>query len=146
MARRVFFSFKYEDVSRAMVVRNCGITAGEQITGFIDHADFEAVKRRGDNAIRNWIDGQLDGSSVTVVLVGALTCTSRWVRYEIEQSKLRKNGLIGIDISQINDFNGQTSNCCGSIPAGYPFYGWYRDDGFKNLGNWVEAAAKAAGR
>jgi len=29
MARRVFFSFKYEDVSRAMVVRNSWVTQGK---------------------------------------------------------------------------------------------------------------------
>jgi hypothetical protein len=146
MARRVFFSFKYEDVSRAMVVRNCGVTAGEQITGFIDHAAFEAVERQGDSAIRRWIDGQLDGSSVTVVLVGALTCGSRWVRYEIEQSKLRKNGMLGIDISGIKDLKGNTSTCCGVLPAGYSFYRWNQHEGYKNLGDWVEAAARAAGR
>ncbi|MEE9214326.1 MAG: TIR domain-containing protein [Thermodesulfobacteriota bacterium] len=35
--------------------------------GFIDSADFETLKRRGDSAIKNWIDNQLKGTSVTVV-------------------------------------------------------------------------------
>ena len=34
MARKVFFSFKYEDVSRAMVVRNSALTKGEEVAGF----------------------------------------------------------------------------------------------------------------
>ena len=147
MARRVFFSFKYKpDVSRAMVVRNCWVTQGREAAGFIDAADFEAVKRKGDAAIKAWIDGQLKNTSVTAVLVGAKTCSSRWVKYEIEQSIARGNGLLGIDISKIEDFQGNTSERCGRIPAGYDFYLWNNDKGYKNLGSWIEQAAKDAGR
>jgi len=146
MARKVFFSFKYQDVSRAMVVRNSWVTRGQQASGFIDAAEFEKVKRRGDAAIKAWIDNQLDGTSVTVVLVGAATCRSRWVKYEIEASKARGNGLLGIDISKIKDLAGETSERCGEIPAGYPFYLWNTQDGYNNLGTWVEAAATAAGK
>jgi len=77
MARRAFFSFKYKDVSRAMVVRNSWVTQGTQAAGFIDAADFEKVKRQGDAVIQKWIDDQLKGTSVTVVLVGQHTCNSR---------------------------------------------------------------------
>ena len=79
MIRRVFFSFKYKDVSRSMVVRNSWVTHDREAAAFVDAADFEAIKKRGDKAIQNWIDGQLKGTSVTVVLVGAETCNSRWV-------------------------------------------------------------------
>ncbi|MDO8177835.1 MAG: TIR domain-containing protein [Undibacterium sp.] len=146
MTRKVFFSFKYEDVSRAMVVRNSAITKGEDTAGFIDKADFEKVKKAGDQAIKNWIDNQLKGTSVTVVLVGDQTCKSRWVKYEIEQSIARGNGLLGIDISKIKDLNGNTSERCGQLPAGYDFYLWIKDDGYNNLGTWVEKAAKTAGK
>ncbi len=146
MARHVFFSFKYEDVSRAMVVRNSWVTQGKQSAGFIDAADFEKVKRQGDTAIRSWIDGQLKGTSVTVVLVGQYTCSSRWVKYEIEKSIAIGNGLLGIDISKIKDLQGNTSDRCGQLPKGYPFYLWNSDDGFKNMGDWIEKAAKAVGR
>ena len=81
MARKVFFSFKYEDVTRAMVVRNSWVT--QDSAGFIDAVDFEKIKKQGDAAIQKWIDGQLLGTSVTVVLVGKETCTSRWVKYEV---------------------------------------------------------------
>jgi MTH538 TIR-like domain (DUF1863) len=146
MARRVFFSFKYDDVSRAMIVRNSWVTKDRESAGFIDAADFEAVKRQGDAAIRRWIDSQLHGTSVTVVLVGAKTCGSRWVQYEIEQSAARGSGLLGVDISKIKDFQGSTAERCGQIPKGYPFYLWNSQDGFKNLGQWIEDAARAAGR
>ena len=96
MARRVFFSFEYEhDVSRAFVVRNSWVIPGKEAAGFVDSADFEKVKKRGNQAVERWIDNQLVGTSVTVVLVGSHTCDSKWVRYEIEKSKKRNNGLLG---------------------------------------------------
>ncbi len=146
MARKVFFSFKYEDVTRAMIVRNSGTLKGTEKAGFIDKADFEAVKKKGDAAIESWIDDQLIGTTVTVVLVGEKTCDSRWVKYEIEQSIKRGNGLLGVDISKIEDFDKKTTERCGKIPEGYDFYLWFKDDGYNNLGSWIEKAAKAAGK
>jgi len=146
MARRAFFSFKYKDVSRAMVVRKSWVTQGKEASGFIDAADFEEVKRKGDTAIENWIDNQLKGTSVTVVLVGEKTCDSRWVKYEIEKSIEIGNGLLGIDVSKIKDLQGNTSDRCGKIPKGYDFYLWNNDEGYKNMGDWIEKAAKDAGR
>ena len=146
MARHVFFSFKYKDVSRAMVVRNSWVTQGREAAGFIDAADFEELERQGDTAIKNWIDKQLDGTSVTVVLVGEKTCSSRWVKYEIEKSIEKGNGLLGIDISKIKDLQGNTSERCGQIPEGYNFYLWFKEDGYTNMGDWIEKAAKDAGK
>ncbi len=146
MARRAFFSFKYKDVSRAMVVRNSWVAQGKQAAGFVDAADFEKLKQQGDPAIQRWIDSQLNGTSVTVVLVGQHTCSSRWVKYEIEKSIEIGNGLLGIDVSKIKDLQKSTSERCGQIPKGYPFYLWFKEDGYNNLGGWIEKAAKAAGR
>jgi len=146
MARRVFFSFKYEDVSRAMVVRISWVTQGKEAAGFVDAVDFEKLKARGDAAIQSWIDGQLTGSSVTVVLVGKYTCDSRWVKYEIAKSKALGHGLLGIDVSKIRDLKKATSTRCGQIPSGYPFYLWNNNDGFHKMGGWIEAAAKAVGK
>ena len=142
--RKVFFSFKYKDVSRAMVVRNSWVTQGKQAAGFIDSANFEKVKQQGDSAIKRWIDTQLKGTSVTVVLVGKHTCSSRWVKYEIEKSIERGNGLLGIDISKIKDLEGNTTDRCGQIPKGYPFYLWRKDDGYNNMGDWIEKVAQEA--
>ncbi len=147
MAHRVFFSFEYRhDVSRAMVVRNSWVTQGKEAAGFVDAAKFEAVKRGGDAAIKRWIRDQLQGTSVTVVFVGSRTCSSKYVQYEIDQSIERGNGLLGIDISKIKDLQGNTTYRCGQIPEGYPFYLWDRQDGHKNMGQWIEKAARDAGR
>ena len=129
-----------------MVVRNSWVTQGNRAAGFIDAADFEKIKRQGDASIKRWIDNQLEGTSVTVVLVGQHTCSSRWVRYEIDKSIERGNGLLGIDISKIKDFQGRTSEWCGELPKGYPFYLWNKHKGYANIGNWIEKAADQAGR
>lgn len=144
--RHVFFSFEYEhDVFRANVVRKSWVTKGTA-ADFRDGAEFESVKRQGDAAIQQWIERQLHGTSVTVVLVGSHTCTSRWVRYEIERSQELRMGLLGIDISGISDPRWGTSHFCGRIPGVPVFYNWTRDNGHENLGSWIEAAAQAAGR
>lgn len=146
MARKVFFSFKYEDVHRAMNVRNSNVINGVMKSGFIDKAEFEKVEREGDKAIRTWIDNQLSGTTVTVVLIGANTHKSKWVRYEIEQSIARGNGMLTIDISKISDMHGNTTACCSLRVQGYKHYLWNNENGRENLGAWVEAAARAAGK
>ena len=146
MTRKVFFSFKYDDVYRAMNVRNSNVITSDTKTGFIDKAEFEKVEREGDAAIKKWIDDQLAGTSVTVVLVGANTKKSKWVKYEIDASIARGNGLITIDISKIGDGQGNTTACCGLTVPKYPNYQWNNDKGRENMGKWIEAAAKAAGK
>lgn len=146
MARKVFFSFKYDDVQRAMNVRNSNVITGAIKSGFIDKADFEEVERKGDNAIKAWIDKQLDGTTVTVVLVGENTNKSRWVKYEIDQSIARGNGILTIDISKIKDMNGNTTGCCSLRVEGCDHYLWNNGNGRDNLGKWVEGAAVAAGK
>ncbi len=140
MARRVFFSFEYSDIWRVNQVRNSWMTRGIESAGFLDKAEFESIQKQGDAAIARWIDQQLHGTTVTVVLVGAYTCSSRWVNYEIEASKAKGNGLLGIDISMLQDQYGYTTTCCGPIPYGYSFYNWSTDDGYNNLGYWAESA------
>ena len=83
MARSVFYSFHYQnDISRVMIVRNRWVTYGGQIvSGIIDHAEFEKLKRTGERAIKNWINGQLHGTSATIVLIGAETLNRPYVQY-----------------------------------------------------------------
>ena len=146
MARKVFFSFKYDDVFRAMNVRHSNVITGDTKSGFIDKADFEAVERQGEQAIKNWINKQLDGTTVTVVLIGANTDKSKWVKYEIQQSIARGNGVLTIDISKIADMQRQTTDCCSLRVPGYNHYLWNNGNGRDNLGKWVEEAARAAGK
>jgi len=142
MDRKVFFSFKYEDLSRAIIVRDAWVTQGKEAAGFIDEAGFKKLESLGDGAIWSWIDKQLIGTSVTVVLVGDQTCNSRWVKYEIKKSIEMGNGLLGIDVSKIKDSHGKTTERCGQIPEGYKFYMWHNEQGYDKINDWIEAAVR----
>lgn len=195
MARRVFFSFHYErDVWRANVVRNSWVTKPDrEAAGFIDAAEFEKMKKQGDLAVKRWINSQINGTSVTAVLIGYETYLRRWVRYEIIKNFDKGNGLLGIYIHNIKDKDGYTDykgenpfeyvgvyidengkaeyrelkngkwirfmdypDCSLSFNEKYwtgkvytfkaNLYDWVNDDGYNNLGDWIEKAAKQAGR
>lgn len=164
MARRVFFSFHYQrDIFRVNQVRNSGITkAGFDESGFIDHADWEKLERQGDDAIRRWIDRQMSGASVTVVLIGAETAGRDWVKYEIRESHNQGKGMLGIYIHQLVDPRTLLGDLKGENPFAnfylsdsnprkylselYPTYDWVEDDGYRNFGSWVERAALKVGR
>lgn len=143
MARKVFFSFHYDrDSWRVSQVRNCNAVSGYEQNPFYDKARWEQVKRQGDAAIKRWIDDQLKGTSVTVVLIGRDTSTRRWVGYEIERSIALGKGLLGINISKIKNQLGKTDDTgINPLPHGYAYYGWNRNDGRANLSRWIETAA-----
>ena len=146
MAQKAFFSFNFEDLSRAMVVRDSWVTANNTVAGIIGTAEFEALEQEGDIAIMAWIDDRLADTTVTVVLLTGETSASRWMTYEIQRSKDLGHGLLGIGISSIKDSNGDTCGKWYKIPTGFPYYQWIKDDGLNNIGSWIEAAAKDAGR
>ena len=82
MAKRVFFSFDYQDVIdfKANVVRNHWITKPDRKdAGFFDASIWESEKSTGDVALKQLIDEALQHTSVTVVLIGSKTYARRWV-------------------------------------------------------------------
>lgn len=161
MARKTFFSFHFEkDSWRAGQIRNSGLFLGEN-AGFIDKAHWETVKKSGDKAITTWIDTQLNGTSVTVVLIGSETSQRKYIKYEIKQSYLRNNGMLGVYIHNVKDKDGLTTSR-GKNPFDefyitkqgkkvylseiYPVYDWVSDNGKRNLSQWIEKAALKAGK
>lgn len=159
MARRVFFSFHYDnDINRSMTVRNSWVTQGKEAAGFIDKAVFEQIKRQGEQAIHRWIDRQLEGTSVTVVLIGSETLNRLFVQYEIRKSINRGNAVIGVYIHNLKDIRTQKISQKGNIhtiigcykdnkPAYFDeicdgIYDYKLNDGYNNLGFWIEKAAK----
>jgi len=162
MARRVFFSFHYErDSWRAGQVRNSWVTQDRESAGFWDAAVWESVKKKTNSEIEKWIGTQLTGTSVTVVLIGAETSTREYVGYEIVQSHNRGNGMLGVYIHNMKDVNGRPDTP-GKNPFDnwqvakngrntlfsslYPTYDWVLNNGYSQLGTWIEDAAKKAGR
>lgn len=152
MSRKVFYSFHYErDAWRAAQVRNHNVIADEDEFGVIDSVEWEKIERGGDDAIKRWIKGQLKDTSVSVVLIGSETAEREWVRYEIEESWKRGNGIVGIRIHNIKNQDKETDpqgpNPLDQIkfddgtPLSSVFktYDW-ADNGRENIGVWVEEA------
>jgi hypothetical protein len=165
--RRVFFSFHYErDCWRAAQVRNVWVTKGKA-NSYLDAAKWEKLRRSGKQKVRDWIEAQLCGVSVTVVLIGQETADREYVLYEIRRSHELHKGMLGIYIHQIKDQNGNWSPFSGSNPfkrfrlessgfweelfpstfaSLYPTFDWIDDHGYRNLSKWIDEAAKRAGR
>ncbi len=164
--RKVFFSFYYDnDCRRAAQVRNSNVIQRNLIKslGFIDAVKWEEVKKHTPDAIKRWIRRQMEGTSVTVVLIGSQTVDSNgkvrpWIKFEIDES-LKDNGLLGIYIHNCNDpINGRDSkgknpfeylSFAGTsklLSSKYTTYDWINDNGRENLGKWIEKAAQDAGR
>ena len=170
MARRVFFSFDYdEDIWRVNQVRNSWYmmdAVGRTGKAFHDASLWEKKKLESDEAIRRAINEGLEGTSMTVVLTGSMTRKSDWVKYEIQRSVEKKpaNGLLEINIHQLKRpferpakppsiFAPTTIQIAlnesskmlflNYVPATYD---WVLNKGFDNFVLWVEEAARAVGR
>jgi hypothetical protein len=148
MARRVFFSFHYQqDVWRVNQVRNIPNITGCAAAGFQDASLWEEAKKKGDAAIKKLIDAGLDNTSVTVVFIGSKTSGRQYINYEIDQSIKRGNAIIGVKIHHLKDKEGK-GDPEGSTPskltANSAKIYTYADH--EKLGSWIEAAAKAAGK
>ncbi len=146
MAHRTFFSFHYErDVTRASVVRKSSVTKTSIDPDWIEAGIWEEAKTKGETAVKKLITEALKNTTVTAVLIGAKTSERKWVREEINQSEQRGNGLFGIYIHNIKSFAGQTdSKGTNPLPSKYKTYDWVNDDGYTNLGKWVDAAYDAS--
>ena len=120
MGKRVYFAFHYQDVIdfRANVVRNHNAIEGSDKKGYFDASIWEDAKKHGDMALKRLINGGLDNTSVTAVLIGSQTCARRWVRYEIMKSVERGNSVIGVHINGIAGSDKRTK-AYGSNPFNY---------------------------
>lgn len=127
MARRVYFAFHFgEDIFRVNQVRMSNVVAGPDRAGFYDHSEYLEAKKKGDAEIARLIRSKLEGTSVTVVLIGRQTAERRWVQFEIDESIRRQNGLLGVYIHHLKDINGYADPeflmpPVPTVPAGVDF-------------------------
>jgi hypothetical protein len=158
MARKAFYSFHYKpDNWRAAKVRSIGVIEGNAPAS---DNDWEKITKGGDAAIEKWIDDQLAGKSVAIVLVGANTAGRKWISHEIATAWNNKKGVLGIYIHNITDSDGNQSTKGGN-PFDYVTFGADKkklstvvrayDPPYslsadvyayikKNLNDWIEAA------
>ena len=104
MARRVFFSFNYDDVAdfKVNVVRNSRALKNPKYKStFIDKSLWEEARRKNPSALKWLMDTNLNGTSVTVILIGNNTANRRWVNYEIVKSFVEGKGIMSIHLNRI---------------------------------------------
>jgi len=141
--RNVYFSFHYErDIWRVNQVRNSGLLFGARSVGFADGSIWEEAKTKGKGALERLIDEGMEGTSVTVVLIGSQTAARPWVLHEIERSIERGNAVLGIRIHHLKDRRGKVDKA-GGVPlplkrARAPIRRWNHNAA--QLGRWVEEA------
>lgn len=113
MAKRVFFSFHYQDVIdfRANVVRNhWRLKPDRESAGFFDASIWEEAQKKGDLALKRLINSGIANTSNTCILVGSDTFNRRWVSYEIMKSLKAGNHIFCVHINQIKCKNGKTKS------------------------------------
>ena len=108
MARRVFFSFHFKpDNWRASQVREMGVIEGNRA---VSDNDWEEITGGGDEAIKKWINGQMEGKSCAIVLIGSKTAGRKWIKYEIKKAWNDGKGVLGIYIHNLEDKDGNQSS------------------------------------
>lgn len=106
MARRVYFAFHYQnDIWRVNQVRNSWVMQDREAAGFYDASLWEEAKKQSDLAIKRMINGGIQNTTVTCVLIGSETYKRRWVQYEVVKSYDKGNKLLGIYINNLKDEN-----------------------------------------
>lgn len=68
--------------------------------------DWEEVKEKTDNKIKEWIDKQLNLRSCLVVLIGQKTANRKWINYEIKRAYELNKGIVGIYIHKLENSSG----------------------------------------
>ena len=119
---QVFFSFEFKkDAWRASQVRNMGKVSDNST--FSDN-DWEEVKEKSDEKIREWINDQLKMRSCIVVLIGETTSSRKWVKYEIEKAYELNKGIVGIYVHNMKDQDEKQAK-----KGANPFYSIYTNGG-----------------
>lgn len=156
MARRVFFSFHFADIWQVNQIRNANVIPGPDRAGFYDHSEYLEAKKKGDDHVKRLLRRKLEGTSVTVVLIGHKTASRRYVKYEIGQSLKRNNGLLGIfvhamkvpGLRRVFLLSDMTDTfflpAVPAVPAGtvFPTYTW--DDDRDRFAAAIEEAGRRA--
>lgn len=96
------------------MVRNMGVIEGNRPA---TDNDWESITKKGDTAIESWIDGQMEGRSCAVVLIGANTAGRKWINYEIKKAWNDNKGVFGVYIHNLENQNKEQSTK-GANPFG----------------------------
>lgn len=107
MARSSFVSFHYQnDYWRVQQILRMGAIEGQEI---LPAQNWEAVKARGKQAVKDWIDKEMAYKGSVVVLIGSETASREFVQYEIKKAWSTKKPLVGIRIHGLLNSDKQPS-------------------------------------
>lgn len=102
----VFYAFHYrEDHRRVQQIMDISGVEGQPL---LSTQDWESIKSRGDAAVEDWINEEMKDKTAVIVLSGLYTASRPWVQYEIRHAWDISKPLLSIDISGLEDDNGQT--------------------------------------
>jgi hypothetical protein len=157
MSKKCFLSFYYKDDNwRVSQIKQIGAIEEQPI---LDANKWEEIKKKGDQAIENWIATNMKGKNCLVVLVGEKTAGRRWVKHEIKKAWKDGLGVLAVHIHNMKDADGKQS-----LKGSDPFLGLTVDgksvtgkvynppysistDVYNHIKNniedWVDAAIKA---
>lgn len=138
MAKRIFFSFHYQDVVdfRANVVRNHWVTKPDrEAAGFFDASIWEKAETEGEAALKRLINDGVENTTATCVLVGSDTYARPWVRYEIMKSFRRGNKLLAVHINSIKGRDSRTK-ALGANPLEFVGVSFSQDGQTATLWEW----------
>ncbi|MFB9783523.1 TIR domain-containing protein [Rhodococcus baikonurensis] len=139
MTRRVFISYQHADQMKARGLNLMTYNKNVNVD-FTGRHLLDPVKSNDANYITRKIKEQITGSSATIVLIGKNTADSTWVDNEIQWSKEKGNGIIGIRIDPE-----------ATIPDGLTEHGaeildWYKPDDVNQFDAAIERAIAATSR
>ena len=137
MARRIFLSFAYEDHAQVRGFKLLRWNTNVE-SEFFDSSLLTPVQSQDVNYIMQAIRTRMENTSVTVVLIGSTTYKSSWVEWEIKESVRRGNGILGI---RLKGQDNAVPPAAMSVPRAR-IGNWLPDQ----FGDWIEAAAKLAGK
>jgi hypothetical protein len=108
--RRLFLCFHFEsDLWRVNQIRGEFGAGMAQQAGYFDPVEYEALLCRDKASIRRMIRERIEGTSVTLVLIGSQTASRPIVQLGIEESIANRNGFLGIHIHGVDDQAGEPS-------------------------------------
>jgi hypothetical protein len=97
--RRVFYSFHFDnDVMRVQQIRSIGAI---EDNAPVAKNEWETIKKKGEAAVKKWIDDNMQYRKCVIVLVGEETAKRPYVQYEIRKAWEDGKGLFGIYIHNI---------------------------------------------
>jgi hypothetical protein len=101
MARGIFISFQHKNRNQAKGFNLLHHNTSVDIS-FRGRHLLDPIKSDNKSYIWQEIKKQMEGTSVTVVLLGERTHKSAWVKREIEESVARGNGVVAIQLKDQN--------------------------------------------